>query len=430
MPSSHKYMQVRFAKRRSNGESVVVKVRTKPKCFRGRDDEREWRSITEFLLNMPEDAGVVKLFEVLEDSSALYVIMERVHGQDLFESISGEGAVAPELARQITFQLLEATAHLHGQGLVHKDLKLENVVVDEVASPKLFSPKSARKEPMSPTSPSVKLIDFDTVMEWTPSSPKTKDVLGTDQYIAPEAYDGMYSPLSDVFALGVIAYKLLAGGFPFPQGMFDDEPGENWVGSPKMKQIRRRLKGYEVKMDRPVFINNPHAKDLVSKMLAVEENERFTAEHALAHEWFAGIERRNRSLGPNVGARPLPEALPLPVSGQTLGGNRPAEQQRPSEGRQRPSEGRGSTSMDIRNLREISSREAPRSSGSSLAMSPKSTASPASPSSTKKRISASSALLGAGAAVARFAGIRTGSTTRGDLTASTSASSSRSPTAR
>merc|ERR1719327_1440077 len=87
----------------------------------------------------------------------------------------------------------------------------------------------------NPCSPAMaKLIDFDTVQDWEPMSPKAKDVLGTDGYIAPEAYGGEYSPASDVYAVGVIMYKLLTGRFPSRPDIFDDEPGENWVGSEAM----------------------------------------------------------------------------------------------------------------------------------------------------------------------------------------------------
>merc|ERR1719316_600405 len=92
-------------------------------------------------------------------------------------------------------------------------------------SPKL-SPKgrdAARDGEVSPTA--VKVIDFDTLDQWTPTSPGGREVVGTDQYIAQEAYAGKYSPLSDVFAVGVIAYRLLSGRFPFHSQLFNDEPG-------------------------------------------------------------------------------------------------------------------------------------------------------------------------------------------------------------
>ncbi|CAL1145995.1 unnamed protein product [Cladocopium goreaui] len=106
------------------------------------------------------------------------------------------------------------------------------------------------------------------------TSQKSRHVLGTDQYIAPEAYEGKYSPASDIFAVGVIAYKMLTGSFPYNGRLFDDKPGENWVGSPKMKEIKQKLCDARVSWSHPVFEKEPGASRLVSRMLAVDESER------------------------------------------------------------------------------------------------------------------------------------------------------------
>merc|ERR1712080_649673 len=100
------------------------------------------------------------------------------------------------------------------------------------------SPRSLLSK-SSPTS--VKVIDFDTFDE-SPCSRISRVVVGTNQYIAQEAYAGKYSPRSDVFAAGVIAYVLLSDRWPFNHEIFDDKPGENWTGSPKMLEIREKLK--------------------------------------------------------------------------------------------------------------------------------------------------------------------------------------------
>mmetsp|Transcript_38069 Transcript_38069/g.68798 ORF Transcript_38069/g.68798 Transcript_38069/m.68798 type:complete len:368 (-) Transcript_38069:79-1182(-) len=281
MPSTHSYMKVNFATRKSDNFEVVVKVRFKPNCFRTRDDERNWRRNTEFLLNMPENIGVARLHEVVEDSTAFYVVMEKVSGMDLFETLEQEGKIPVDMTKDILKQLLESLVFLHSQGAVHKDLKLENVMVDTSPGGK------ASSGGLSPSS--VKVIDFDTLEEWTPASPTAKDVVGTDQYIAQEAYAGKYSPLSDIFSTGVIAYRLLTGKFPFQDDMFDDEAGENWVGSPKMAQIRRRLKVAKVDFSKDVFVANQQACDLIMRMLAYQENQRPTAQAALEHPWFQGV---------------------------------------------------------------------------------------------------------------------------------------------
>lgn len=256
---------------------VVIKVRSKPNCFRSREDERSWRHNTEFLLNMPENLGIARLHDVLEDPVAFYVVMERVSGMDLFETLVAEGKVSARCARDILRHLLASLVHLHSHNGVHKDLKLENIMLEHSLR--------ARR----PSSESVKVIDFDTLEEWTPTSNTCKDVVGTDQYISQEAYAGRYSPLSDIFAVGVIAYRFLTGKFPFHNGMFDDEAGENWVGSPKMSQIRRRLKAFKVDFSHQVFREHPTAADLVMRMLSYSEQHRPSAAAALEHPWFREV---------------------------------------------------------------------------------------------------------------------------------------------
>jgi len=274
MPSTHSYMEVRFATRKCDGAQAVVKLRFKPKCFRNREDEKSWRFNTEFLLNVPETLGVARLLDVIEDDKAFYVVMERVGGSDLYETLEQEGAVTPAAAQEVLRQLLSSVAFLHRHNAVHKDLKLENVMLDSFNGTKSVPPSA------------VKVIDFDTLEEWTPAVSRAKDVVGTDQYIAQEAYAGKYSPLSDVFSIGVIAYRLLTGKFPFHDDMFDDEAGENWVGSPKMVQIRKRLKAARVDFSQQVFRDSPQACDLVMRMLASCESHRPSAAVALSHAWL------------------------------------------------------------------------------------------------------------------------------------------------
>eukprot|EP00931_Biecheleriopsis_adriatica_P068273 TRINITY_DN4224_c0_g1_i3.p1 TRINITY_DN4224_c0_g1~~TRINITY_DN4224_c0_g1_i3.p1 ORF type:complete len:703 (+),score=103.97 TRINITY_DN4224_c0_g1_i3:30-2138(+) len=293
MPSCHSGMEIRHAMRAVNSldqdlpqESFVVKVRYKNKSFQGRNDEQKWRNNTELILNIPQCNGIARIHEVLEDPKAYYVIMERAGGCDLYECLTGapEKRLPPNEAKDVMRELLNAVAELHGHGFIHKDLKLENVMLNR-AGPKC--PSHIRRSLATSPGAGVKLIDFDTVEEWTPESPKAKHVLGTDQYIAPEAYEGMYSPLSDVFAVGVIAYRLLTGTFPYNGRLFDDKPGENWVGSPKMREIRGKLCDARVSFRHPVFETEPGGQYLIQRMLAVREQDRPDARECLNDPWLA-----------------------------------------------------------------------------------------------------------------------------------------------
>lgn len=295
MPSTHSYMKVVFAKRLKDGQESVIKIRYKPTCFRSREDERSWRRNTEFLLNMPEYSGVARVYEVLEDDEAFYVVMEKVAGNDLFETLESEGRIQMALTKNLMRQMLSALSHLHLHNAIHKDLKLENVMVD-------LSSLNVPKQPGA-----VKIIDFDTLEEWTPNSPKAKDVVGTDQYIAQEAYAGSYSPLSDMFSVGVIAFRVVCGKFPYLDEMFDDEAGENWVGSPKMSLIRRRLKAHKLDFSQSIWQQEPQAKDLIQRMLAYNELQRPSAAAALEHPWLSD-DAASRKPGGNFPAGPQKDA--------------------------------------------------------------------------------------------------------------------------
>jgi len=299
MESNHTGMRVLWGTRMKDGMEVVVKVRSRANSFKKSSEEREWRATTEVQMNMPPTATICQLLEVVATKANYYVVMEKVEGKDLFEHMD-EDQVKQEDTREVVYQVLEALNFLHSQGRIHKDLKLENVMVNmnapkEPSSPgtksRSLSPGASRSleqwssEGSQQTSPGVKLIDFDTVENWQPQK-QAHSVLGSNGYIAPEAYLGEYSPASDIFCAGVIMYKLLTRHFPYALDMFDDRPGENYVGSSAMRRIHARLKNEQVDFSRFPFDRCPEAADLCSRMLKPDAQQRPSAEEALKHIWF------------------------------------------------------------------------------------------------------------------------------------------------
>lgn len=281
MESTNTGMDIIYATRLADNVGVVMKTR-KRDSFKSQAQELEWRTTTEYQLNMPKIGTLCQFFEVLVTRKMYYVVMEKVEGRDLFEQMARERPSQVE-SREIVRQILDALKVMHTSGRIHKDIKIENVMVN--MNPMLGGrPTEASEEPRSPVS--AKLIDFDTCQDWEPSSPKAKDVLGTDGYIAPEAYSGEYSPASDVYAAGVIMYKLLTKRFPSSRELFDDKPGENYVGSPAMIRIKERLRTEPMNFMLPPFDTAGDARDLVQKMLSFEIERRPSAEECLAHAWF------------------------------------------------------------------------------------------------------------------------------------------------
>jgi len=270
-------------------ERVVIKIRSKKLSFASAADLREWRASTEMMLSLPKTSCLAQLHEVLEDSRRFFIVMEYVEGEDLFEALDCNGSLPISECRKVIQQLLQAVEELHARGCIHKDLKLENVMVTHLSEAK--APDSTLR-PTSPDSAisqalSVKLVDFDTVVQYGGCHPKYgQSILGTDQYISQEAYAGIFSPASDMFAVGVIAYKIITGHFPFDQGMFDDKMGENYVGCAKMKEIQDRVKQYHIDWTRHPFPTNSEASDFCKRLLSPNAEERPLAADALRHEWL------------------------------------------------------------------------------------------------------------------------------------------------
>jgi len=213
------------------------------------------------------------------DKKNYYVIMEHVNGRDMFDFFVQEKIYEKSyklvVGKQIAKALVESLSEIHSIGLIHRDIKLENVVLDE------SKVAQTGGELVCPC----KIIDFDTVEIYRPGN-KSFHVLGTDQYIAPETYAGYSSPQSDMWAVGVILYTILTGSFPFHYALFDDQPGENYVGHVRMDQIRRRLRIARIDWSNKVWDVEESAKDFVRRCFACDVKKRLSVKEGLVHEWI------------------------------------------------------------------------------------------------------------------------------------------------
>jgi serine/threonine-protein kinase len=141
-----------------------------------------------------------------EDGS-LYLVLEYVEGTSLRDAIAG-GRIAPARALHVARQIAHALDRAHAAGIVHRDLKPENVMLVQKGDDPDF----------------VKVLDFGiakvtaAAMPEGSSQPLTRlgTILGTPEYMAPEqALAEAVTPASDLYALGIILYEMLAGAHPF-----------------------------------------------------------------------------------------------------------------------------------------------------------------------------------------------------------------------
>ncbi len=144
---------------------------------------------------------------MFEDKNNYYVVMELVDGIDLFEFLHSCKVTDLDskslFVKKIAFEVLSALRDYESLSLVHKDLKLENVVLTDssvlggedatAGSPgKAGSSSGNGSSGKGKTRGVLKIIDFDTVEHFDDTT-QSYDVMGTDQYIAPEAYQGFYT---------------------------------------------------------------------------------------------------------------------------------------------------------------------------------------------------------------------------------------------
>lgn len=227
-------------------------------------------------LSTLEHPHIVRMFECFQEKEALYIVMEYCRGGDLYarmvadanDNTSAVGLGEPQ-SRLIFKQMLLAASYLHAQNIVHRDIKTENL---------LFA-----GEQDTPQGNLLKLCDFGTSSRLSNSKLRSFGNSGTPSYTAPEVYalKGA-SRAADCWSLGVVLYMLLTGSNPFMS------PGESNF---EKKQIVKRIRRGAFEQRRPAWnIVSELGKDLVKRLMVLDEAERLTCEQAMGHQWITQAE--------------------------------------------------------------------------------------------------------------------------------------------
>ncbi|HST55637.1 MAG TPA: Stk1 family PASTA domain-containing Ser/Thr kinase [Solirubrobacteraceae bacterium] len=140
--------------------------------------------------------NVVGIFDRGEWNGTYYIAMEYVPGRSLKAIVREQGALEPALAINIVTQILRAARFAHRRGVIHRDLKPHNVILDEEGR--------------------AKVTDFGIARAGASDMTLTGSIMGTAQYLSPEQAQGhAVSGSSDLYAIGVVLYELLTGSIPF-----------------------------------------------------------------------------------------------------------------------------------------------------------------------------------------------------------------------
>ena len=200
---------------------------------------------------LPQHPNIITLKDVFEDHAAVYLVMELCEGGELFDQIFKRDHYPKKEAASLIRIIVEVIQTCHAYGIMHKDLKPENM---------LFVNKGCEKSQL-------KVIDFGNSVFFKLGE-KLCDVVESPSYVAPKVLHMNYGPEADIWSVGVILYTMLCGSFPF---------GTN------PNQILHKTLEFE---DDPWPMVSESAKELVKLMLDRNPKTRYTTKQVLSHPWL------------------------------------------------------------------------------------------------------------------------------------------------
>lgn len=155
-----------------------------------------FRREAESTISLSHD-NIVNIYDVGQEDDIYYIVMEYVEGMTLKQYIHQYGPASVEDAVNIMSQLTSALTHAHDNGIIHRDIKPQNILINHHGH--------------------VKVTDFGIAMALSSTSlTKTNNVLGSVHYLSPEqARGGTATKKSDIYSLGIVLYELLTGQLPF-----------------------------------------------------------------------------------------------------------------------------------------------------------------------------------------------------------------------
>ena len=224
------------------------------------------------MINKLDHKHVIKYFKFKENATMIdkdgrpvevaYIAQELIINGEFYDYVKNSGPFSERIARYYFNQILQGVQHIHEKGFCHRDLKLENMMLDN-----LFN---------------IKIIDFGFACPL--NGKNIRDAVGTQGYIAPEiltnkSYDGRKA---DIFSLGVILFILYSGFPPFyKKELQQDDPCYQMLAENK---INKFWKTHSMMKKKEYY--SAEFKDLVTNMLRFDPNLRFNFNNIVNHPWM------------------------------------------------------------------------------------------------------------------------------------------------
>ncbi|CAI0467668.1 unnamed protein product [Linum tenue] len=245
------FAKVKLARNLDTGHPFAIKILDKGNILNRNIADQIKREIA--TLKLLRHPNIVRLHEVLASKSKIYMVLDYVTGGELYDRIAFKGRLSEAEGRKLFHQLIDGVSYCHNHGVFHRDLKLENVLLDAKGRIKISDfglsalPKHFRDDGLLHT------------------------ICGSPNYVAPEVlrnkgYDGA---TADVWSCGVILYVTLTGSLPF-----DDR---------NLAVLYHKIMKGEVEI--PKWMS-PGAGNLISRILDPNPATRITMAGIKSDPWF------------------------------------------------------------------------------------------------------------------------------------------------
>lgn len=235
------------------GTDVAIKFVKKEKALDGHKFTFEPK-----IQSVLDHRNICKLYGCLDVSDSLVLILEHVKGIDLHRYLKRHGRMDEEHARTLFIQILDAVDYLHTHSIVHRDLKLENVIVEDGGN--------------------VKICDFGLSTLYDKYS-VLRDYCGTPQCAPPEIMNGIpyVGPEVDVWCLGVILYAMVHGRLPFEQ-----KDG---------RSLNKHIVHAKMTVDEML---SSDLRDLIRRLIEPKRTMRIGMDEIARHPWVDVVRTRHR----------------------------------------------------------------------------------------------------------------------------------------
>lgn len=247
--------KVKLGTHKITGATVAIKIIKKSQVTQTASTRRKIeREIS--VMKLFKHKNVLELFEVFQNSKYIFLVLEHIQGGELFDYVVKRGRLPDDEAFHFFKQIILGLEYCHTKLICHRDLKLENLLVDGDKN--------------------IKIADFGMANMMSETS-LLETSCGSPHYASPEVAKGekYHGTEADVWSVGVILFALVCGRLPF-----DDEDIGRLLY--KVRQAQYQI---------PDFLD-ADLRDLISQMLQINTSKRITIKQIKAHKWWLRMEKK------------------------------------------------------------------------------------------------------------------------------------------